>query len=166
LNLLDVVLIVVMPVIAIVLMRIVSRIRHDGFWILSGEERSLMPRRFVGKGIRLRRTVDFQAVILRLALISRLNLPLASALKAASENEPGRIARVLLEISKLINQGMPVSKALETVLPGGPPQFTISLRRAEVCGQLAEALAEEERAIAKTVDLRLRSTAHVQHAPY
>ncbi len=163
-NLLDAVLIVVLPTAAVVLMRLVSRIRDNGVWVLSGEERSLMLRRFIGKGISLRRTVDFQAVVLRLALISRLNLPLASALKAASESESGRTARVLMEISRLLNQGIPISKALETSLPGCPPQFTATLRRAEACGQLTEALAQEERALAAAVDLRLRSTAHTQHA--
>jgi type II secretory pathway component PulF len=161
---LEVLLLVVLAVAMVVIPRWLPAIMSTIVWAVSGESGSLMPRGVMSKGTRVRRTVEIQAVVSRLALITRLNLPLGPALEAAARGEPRRIRRVLQEMSRSITAGLPVSAAFEAALRGCPKQLVAMLRRAEECGQLTQALADQERAVAATTDIHLTSTAHTRHA--
>ncbi len=112
-NVSDVVLLVVLPVAVVALMRLAPKIKDTIAWLLSGEQGSLMSSGFMPRGSRIRQTVEFQSVVSRLALITRLNLPLCSALEAAAKGESRTVGRMLREMSRLIDTGVPVSAALE-----------------------------------------------------
>jgi len=130
----------------------------------SGEPASLLPRGVMPFGMRLRRTFELQAIVSRLALITRLNLPLSSALDAAARNEPFRRAQVFRTMSRMVGSGVPVCDALQAALRGCPDQLVTTLRRAEAVGQLSRALSEQERAIAVTLDVHTHSSTHMRHA--
>lgn len=130
----------------------------------AGEPASLLPRGFMPLGLRLRRTYELQTIVSRLALITRLNLPLEAALKAVAKNEPTRRWRVFRDMSRMIERGVSVSEALQTAAPGCPDQLIATLRRAEAIGQLPRALSEQERAIGVTLGAYSRSTSHARHA--
>jgi len=130
----------------------------------SGEPASLMPRGVMPLGLRLCRTFELQVIVSRLAMITRLNLPLSSALAAAAKNEPRRRAQVFRTMGQMVGSGVPVSDALQATLRGCPDQLVTTLRRAEALGQLPRALVEQERAIATTLDVYMRSTRHARHA--
>ncbi len=131
---------------------------------VSGEPASLLPRGMMPFGLRLHRAFELQTIVSRLVLITRLNLPLSSALGAAALNEPYRRAQVFRKMSRMVRSGLPVCDALQAAVRGCPDQLVATLRRAEAVGQLPRALAEQERAIAATVDAHTCSTAHTQHA--
>jgi type II secretory pathway component PulF len=145
-------------------MRLAPKIKDTVAWLLSGEQGSLMSGGFMPRGSRLRQTVEFQSVVSRLALITRLNLPLCSALEAAAKGESRRMGRMLQEMSRSIGTGVSVSAALEAACRGYPVQVAAILRRAEECGQLRQALAEQELMMAANIDAQSRSTAHTRHA--
>ncbi len=127
LNALEVLLLVVLAVAVVVIPRWLPAIMSTIVWAASGEPGSLMPRGIMLKGTRVRRTVGIQAVVSRLALITRLNLPLGPALEAAARGEARRIRRVLQEMSRSITAGLQVSAALEAALPGCPKQLVVTL---------------------------------------
>lgn len=131
---------------------------------LSGELGSLMPRGWLGRGTRIGRIVDLQAVVSSLALITRMNLPLCSALEAAAQGASRRVRRILEELSRTLRTGVSVSRALEAAFPGCPPQLADALQKAEECGQLRRALADEERMISATIDTHRNRIAHARHA--
>jgi type IV pilus assembly protein PilC len=150
--------------ILIVVLRWGPRVADSVVQAFSGEQRSLMPRGFLRYSTRIRRTIELQVVVSRLAMITRMNLPLCRALEAAATGESGRVKHMLDGLAQRIGEGSPVSSALESVLPGCPTQLIATLRRAESCGQLAQALDQQDRMIASLVDLHFRSTAHTRHA--
>jgi len=160
----DVILIVAITVVVVLLARRAPRIRDAAARMLAGEAGSFMVRGLTRRGTRLRNTAELQAVVSRLAMITRLNLPLVSALRAAGESEPGPAGRTSKDMARLIDAGSPVSAALSTAFRGCPDTLTAVLRRAEVCGQLARALDEQERLIARGLDLQLNVTDHARHA--
>jgi len=133
-------------------------------WCTSGEPDGLVPRGFVTFRSFVTRMSELQAIVSRLALITRLNLPLEAALEAATKNESRRRARAFRTMGQKIRNGAPVWNALETAVPNCPGQLVASLRLAEGMGQLPEALAEQERAIEAMLEVRTRTTAHMQHA--
>jgi type IV pilus assembly protein PilC len=131
---------------------------------LSGEQGGLLPHGVMRHGSRFHRTLDLQSIVSRLALITRLNLPLCSALDAAAVREPATIRRALQELSGRLRTGLALSEALAKTFQGCPAQLTAALQRGERCGQLAEALAEQERMITATANACLRTTPHARHA--
>lgn len=161
---LDAMLIVTVPAAVVVLACVALKVMDSIVWLVSGEQGGLMSGGFMPKDPRIRRTIELQSIVSRLALITRLNLPLCAALEAAAQGESRRTGRILREIGRLIGTGVPVSAALESACRGCPVQLTAALRRAEQCGQLRQALADQERLMAAGIDLRLRSTAHTRHA--
>ncbi len=161
---LDAMLIVTVPAAVVVLACLALKVKDTIAWLASGEQGSLTSGGFMPKGSRIRRTVELQSIVSRLAFITRLNLPLCSALEAAARGESRRTGRMLREIGRLIGTGVPVSTALESACQGYPVQLAAALRRAEECGQLTQALADQERLMAAGIDMRLRSTPHTRHA--
>jgi type II secretory pathway component PulF len=151
-------------IVVIVGLRWAPRIADSVIQAVSGEQRSLMPRGFLCYSTRIRRTIELQAIVSRLAMITRMNLPLGKALHAAAIGESGRIKQTLRGLGQRIGEGVPVSEALEAVLRGCPTQLIATLRRAESCGQLANALDQQAHMITSLMDLHFRSTAHVRHA--
>ncbi len=130
----------------------------------SGEPGSLLSRGALPLDLRLHRTFELQTIVSRLALITRLNLPLGSALDATARNEPYRRARAFRKMSRMIGSGVPVCDALQASLRGCPVQLVATLRRAEAMGQLPRALSEQERAIAATLEVHAHSAAHTRNA--
>ncbi|MCH8243281.1 MAG: hypothetical protein IH897_11825, partial [Planctomycetes bacterium] len=59
--------------------------------LLAGESMSVTASGFGSHGRRLTRCIELQAVIGHLAVITRLNLPIHSALRAAAKGEARRI---------------------------------------------------------------------------
>ncbi len=150
-------------VISIVIAAVVVAVFALGRWIprslsnlarlMAGEPGSLTPGGFMPGGSRRRRTVELQTVVSRLALVTRLNLPLVGALDAAARGESRPVARILRQISLLVREGHSVSHALEVSVPACPETLTAALRQAEGCGQLTQALVDQERMIAAVVNL-------------
>lgn len=132
--------------------------------LVAGEQGSLLPRGPMSKQARIRRLVELHEIISRLAVITRLNLPLYPALQAAAKGESRRVAQVLRETGRLVGKGLPLSEALEAALPGCPVQLVEALRMTEALGQSARALAEQERMIAARIDVYLGSTHHARDA--
>lgn len=130
----------------------------------AGEQGSLMPRGLLGHGARIRRAIDLQSVISRLAVITRLNLPLGPAVAAAMKSDRGRLQSVFRKLDTQLRNGLPVSEALLRAVPGCPTQLIVTLKRAEACGQLTEALSQQERMIGAMIDDQFRFTAHTRHA--
>ncbi len=99
---LDVVLLIALPAAAVVLLRFAPKIKDAISWSLWGEPGSLMAGGFMPGGSRFRRTVELQAIVSRLALITRLNLPVCPALEAAARGESPRTGRVLQKMSRYL----------------------------------------------------------------
>lgn len=133
-------------------------------WFASGESGCLLTRGLRSSGSRLRRTIELGTVVSRLALITRLNLPLNLALQAAASGETPRVAGILRRMANLIAGGNPVSVALKTALPECPKQLIAALSRGEDCGQFQAVLDDEDRAISAVISAHLRSPAHARHA--
>ena len=163
-HLSDIVLVVGLSTAAVVLMRLAPGIRDSITWVLSGEQGCLMYPGFLPKSSRVRQTIELHSVVSRLALITRLNLPLCPALEAAAEGESPRVGGVMRKMSRLIGTGCSVSAAFEAAVRGCPAPLAAVLRMAERCGQLPRALADQQRTLAAAIDMRLTSTPHARHA--
>ena len=120
-------------------------------WSFSGERGALVFSGFGLRGMRVRRTAELQAILGHLGLITRLNLPLPSALRAAGRGETGRMGRTLSYMSYLVGAGWPLSDALGAAFRGCPVQLVEILHEGEQCGQLPRAVANVERMLATTV---------------
>lgn len=138
---------------AFVLVRVVPRLLTAVQRLLAGEQGSLTPGGLMLQGSRVRRMIELQTVVSRLALVTRLNLPLVGALDAAAQGESRPVAQILRQISLLVHEGHSLSRALEISFPSCPETLTAALRQAEACGQLTRALDDQERMIAATVNL-------------
>ncbi len=139
-------------------------LKDTAFRWLSGERGCLLPQGLMSSQARIRRASELQAVIARLSLIARMNLPMCRALEAAAVGESRRISQALIGIGRQIHAGDSVSHALAIAFRGCPVQLTQALRAAEASGQLALELAEQERRIAATIDERVTTAAHVRNA--
>jgi len=150
--------------IVFIVLRFVPRVFDSVVFAFAGEPQSLMIRGFLRHGTRVRRTIELQAVISRLALITRMNLPCAPALYAASAGESGRMNRMLRGLAERLSHGVSVSSALDAVVSGCPKLLVAALRNSESCGQLARALQQQERMIHVMIERQFQATAHLRHA--
>lgn len=146
------------------LLALAASIAGSAARLFSGEQGALMPGGFLSDRQRVRRAIELQTVISRLAVITRLNLPLSSALEAAAVGETGRVRRTLQLMSQRIRGGASVSAALAAASRGCPAQLIRILERAEAYGQLTAALSDQERILDRLIQLRLTSTPHTRHA--
>lgn len=131
---------------------------------VSGESRSLMAVGLMRSGRRLRRTIELQTVMSRLVLITRLNLPLCPAIELGAVGESRRVRRTLEDLGRRLRGGTRLSEGLPQAFKGCPPPLAAALQGAEACGQLPQALADQERMIAAAIEEHVRTTAHVRHA--
>lgn len=120
-------------------------------WSISGETGALLFRGFGSSGVRMQRTAELRAVIAHIALITRLNLPLPSALRAAAKGESGSVGKALSYMGYLVGTGWPISAAVWAAFRGCPVQLVAILRRGEQCGQIRQAITDVERTLAATV---------------
>lgn len=130
---------------------VAAAVKETLAWSISGETGVLLFRGFGSRGLRMRRTAELRAVIAHVALITRLNLPLPSALRAAAKGEPGAVGKTLSYMGYLVSTGWPISAAVWAAFRGCPVQLVAILRRGEQCGQLRQAIADVERTLAATV---------------
>jgi general secretion pathway protein F len=151
-------------IIVIVVLRWAPRIADSVVHMFSGEQRSLMTSGFLRHSTRVRRTIELQGIVSRLAMITRMNLPLCPALGAASQGESRRVKEILCGLATCIHQGASVSSALGSVVRGCPGQLLAALRQGESCGQLAKALDQQEHMIDVMIDRQFQTTAHIRHA--
>ena len=133
-------------------------------WTLSGEAGGVLYRGYGSKGLRLRRTVELESVVGHVALITRLNLPLHSALRAAGKGEIGRVGQSLTYMAYLLSRGWPVSEALGAAYKGCPTQLVSILRQGEQSGQLPQAVADVKRMLAVATRTRRQQTANTGFA--
>ena len=133
-------------------------------WTLSGEAGGVLYRGYGSKGLRLRRTVELESVVGHVALITRLNLPLHSALRAAGKGEIGRVGQSLTYMAYLLSRGWPVSEALGAADKGCPTQLVSILRQGEQSGQLPQAVADVKRMLAVATRTRRQQTANTGFA--
>ena len=89
--------------------------------------------------LRVRR-LRARAVLQTLASIVSQNLPLHTALRAASDAERGRMRVLYRRLADLINQGDELAVALRRSVPGMPGEAIGTIQAAEVGGTLAAAL--------------------------
>ncbi|MBI3835729.1 MAG: type II secretion system F family protein [Planctomycetes bacterium] len=146
------------------LLSLAASIASNTARLLSGEQAALMPLGFMGNSKRIRRAIELQTVVSRLAVITRLNLPLCPALEAAAAGEIGRIRRTFEQMNLSIRSGVPVSTALTAGFRGCPTQLSEILRQAESCGQLTASLSEQEGILNRVIEFHVTSTPHSRHA--
>lgn len=161
---LGILLIVGLLLAAVAVLRLLVSVFDNTAIRLGGEISSFVPRGAILLGTRIGRLSALHSVISRLALITRLNLPLPTALEAAASRETYWVRRALRILSRRVIAGESLSKALPTSFPGVPVSMTASLARAEQSGQLPRALTELERAMDLGIEVRLSTTAHIRHA--
>ncbi len=113
-------------------------------WSLSGEMGSLVAGGLSSRSQRRRRTNELQAVIGHIALITRLNMPLPTALRAAARGESGRVRQTLNHLAQLVSAGWPLSEAVHAAFRRCPSQVVAILGRGELWGQLPRAVANVE----------------------
>ena len=128
--------------------------------LLSGESMSLTAGGFGSRGGRVARSIELQAVIGHLAVITRLNLPLQSALRAAAKGESRRIAKTMNYMAYLVETGWPVSEALGVAFKGCAQPLRNILRQGEQCGQFPQAVADAERMLGARVRMLRDTTGH------
>lgn len=126
--------------------------------LLAGDSTSLTTGGFGSRGRRLVRSIELQAVIGHLAVITRLNLPIPSALRAAAKGESRRIGKTMTYMAYLVETGWPASEALGVAFKGCAQPLANVLRQGEQCGQFPQAVADAERMLGTRVQM-LRDTA-------
>ena len=95
-----------------------------------------------------------------LAVITRLNLPIHSALRAAAKGESRRIGKTLKYMAYLVETGWPVSEALGVAFKGCAQPLANVLRQGEQCGQFPQAIADAERMLGARVQMLRDSMRH------
>ncbi len=128
--------------------------------LLAGESMSLTTRGFGLRGRRLTRSIELQAVIGHLAVITRLNLPIHSALRAMAKGESRRIGKTLKYMAYLVETGWPVSEALGVAFKGSAQSLGNVLRQGEQAGQFPQAVADAERMLGARVQMLRDTTRH------
>lgn len=128
--------------------------------LLAGESMSVTRGGFGSRGRRLTRCIELQAVIGHLAVITRLNLPIHSALRAAAKGEARRIGKTMTYMAYLVETGWPVSEALGVTFKGCAQPLANVLRQGEQCGQFPQAVADAERMLGVRVRMLRDSTRH------
>ncbi len=160
----EILLIFIIVLVAVALTRYVPRILTTLSWSISGEAGGLLARGFAPRSVRVRRTAELRSAVSQVAMIARLNLPLAAGLRVSADGERGAARRQLLELSRLIACGTPVWESFETVFASCPAQVVAVLRHGESCGRLPHALTDLERSLAATVDRYTGRTDYAGHA--
>ena len=128
--------------------------------LLAGESMSLTRGGFGSRGRRLARSIELQAVIGHLAVITRLNLPIHSALRAAAKGESRRIGKTMTYMAYLVETGWPASEALGVAFKGCAQPLRNVLRQGEQCGQFPQAVADAERMLGARVRMLRDTTGH------
>ncbi|MCH7994961.1 MAG: type II secretion system F family protein [Planctomycetes bacterium] len=128
--------------------------------LLAGESMSVTRGGFGSRGRRLARSIELQAVIGHLAVITRLNLPIHSALRAAAKGESRRIGKTMTYMAYLVETGWPASEALGVAFKGCARPLADVLRQGEQCGQFPQAVADAERMLGARVRMLRDTTGH------
>jgi type II secretory pathway component PulF len=126
------------------IIRLLLAIQGTITWGFSGETGSLLVHGFTSRGRRFRQTVGLQTIVTHAATATRLNLPLAPALRAAALGSAGRARDALDQMADLLDAGYPFYRAFEAGVPGCPPTLVSFLRESEYTGQTAQALSNLE----------------------
>ncbi|MHC5110991.1 MAG: type II secretion system F family protein [Planctomycetota bacterium] len=146
---------IVMPVALWILIRLLPSIPESVYRLFGGEASAMLPAGFLPRGVRIRRAIVLQSIISRLALITKLNLPLQRALMAGAADEPRWMGRIMKEVGVRVGAGERVSQALAGAFRGCPPQIVAALGKAESSGQLAAGLSIQERSLADCIEHHL-----------
>ncbi|MFQ5415354.1 MAG: type II secretion system F family protein [Phycisphaerae bacterium] len=129
-------------------------------WAVGGERWSWFVSGWGAGANRRSRTIRLHAVLRHLLLITRANLPLDAALRAAAAGETRRVADALNYIAYLTTTGWSVHEALRGAVPGCPPALIALLRNGEQCGQLPGALATIDRMLAERLRPAVDASRH------
>lgn len=160
----EAILVVVLIGLVVLTVRFAPALKDTVLNYLSGEPAGLLPRGLMRRPRRVRKAVDLRVVLSHLAFITKCNLPLVPALDAAAKGESWRTRDVLKELARRLSIGHPLSSALTEAFPACPRQLVVALREAERHGHLREAIAEQEQAVAATVERHVQGAAHTRPA--
>ncbi|UCF33594.1 MAG: type II secretion system F family protein, partial [Phycisphaerales bacterium] len=144
------------------IIRLLLAIKGTITWGFSGEKGSLSVHGFTSRGRRFRQTVGLQTIVTHAATATRLNLPLAPALRAAALGLTRRARDALDQMADLLDAGYPFYRAFEAAVPGCPPTLVSFLRESEYTGQTVQALSSLEQMLNERLD---EETHTRRHAP-
>ncbi|MCH8149113.1 MAG: type II secretion system F family protein [Planctomycetes bacterium] len=144
----------------IIIVRLLIAAKDTISLLLASESMSVTTGGFASLGSRLARSVELQAVLGHLAVITRLNLPIHSALRAAAKGESRTIRKTMTYMAYLVETGWPVSEALGVAFKGCARSLANVLRQGEQCGQFPHAVADAERMLQARVQMLRHTTRH------